>query len=330
MSAPSFRLRLLVVALLGAIAMPAASCGGEKKADAGRTRDSKASSTLIAGDALRGAQVTVGSKEFTEQIILGKLTVAVLEAGGAQVVDRTALGGSSEARSALRSGRIDAYWEYTGTGWLEHLGNDKPIRDPRAQWRRVADADRTNGLTWLDPAPANNTYAFAVRSEAQASLGVRKISDFARLIKERPTDANLCVGKEFRVRNDGLPGVERAYGFKFPRRNVFRIEEGVIYSEVDRGGRCNFGEVFATDGRIAGNELAIIEDDKRFFPAYNPSLVVRSDVVRRHPRIREVFAAIAAKLDDRTLQRLNERVDVDGLSEDEVARGFLRQNGFVR
>ena len=127
---------------------------------------------------LSGAEFTVGSKEFTEQLILGQITLQVLENAGATVNDQIGLAGTVAARKALESGEIDMYWEYTGTGWITHLGHTKPIPDRQKQFEAVAKEDlKKNGIEWLSPpAPANNTYTMAVRSEAYDKLGVKKLS----------------------------------------------------------------------------------------------------------------------------------------------------------
>jgi len=278
---------------------------------------------------LSGAEFTVGSKEFTEQLILGQITLQALEAAGATVNDQTGLAGSVAAREALESGEIDMYWEYTGTGWITHLGHTKPIPDRQKQFEAVAKEDlEKNDIQWLEPpSPANNTYAFAVRSEAYDKLGVKKLSDFKQLIEENPEEATICVGTEFSTRDDGLPGMEKAYGFQFPSENVVKMDEGQIYQATDEGNRCNFGEVFATDGRIAALDLKVIEDDKSFFPIYNPALNVRKQAM--DPKIEKLFAPISEKLDTQTLQKLNAQVDVEGQLPEEVAEQWLSENGFV-
>jgi osmoprotectant transport system substrate-binding protein len=311
---------LAVLAVL-AVALVAAGCGGDDDGGGGAAGGN--------GGSLDGAKLTVGSKEFTEQLILGKMTVALLKHAGASVDDQTGLAGSVAARKALESGDIDMYWEYTGTNWLTYLKKTKPIPDSRAQYEAVKKAEAKNNIALLDPAPANNTYAFAVRSEAAADLGVKKISDFKTLIADRPQDATLCVGEEFTSRDDGLPGVEKTYGIKFPASNVIKVDEGIIYTQVDKGDKCNFGEVFITDGRIAANDLTVIEDDKSFFPKYNPALNVRQDVLDKYPALADIFNPVAAKLDNATLQKLNAQVDVDGIPEDEVAQKWLEDNGFL-
>jgi osmoprotectant transport system substrate-binding protein len=280
---------------------------------------------------LSGAEFTVGSKEFTEQLILGQITLQVLENAGATVNDQIGLAGTVAARKALESGEIDMYWEYTGTGWITHLGHTDPIPNRQKQFEAVAKEDlKKNDIEWLSPpSPANNTYTMAVRSEAYDKLGVKKLSDFKQLVEENPEEATVCVGTEFSTRDDGLPGMEKAYDFEFPKENIVKIDEGLIYQQTDKGDRCNFGEVFQTDGRIAALDLELIEDDKSFFPIYNPALNVRKDVIEEYPQIAELFAPISEKLTTQELQALNAKVDVDGQLEDQVAEEWLSENGFI-
>jgi osmoprotectant transport system substrate-binding protein len=312
---------LRLVGLIAVLAVVAAGCGGAGGGGGGATGDID----------LSGAELTVGSKEFTEQLILGQITLQALESAGATVNDQIGLAGTVAARKALESGEIDMYWEYTGTGWITHLGHTDPIPDRQEQFEAVAKEDlQQNNIEWLEPpAPANNTYALAVRSEAYEDLGVEKLSDFKQLIEENPEEATICVGTEFSTRDDGLPGLEKAYGFQFPTENVVKIDEGQIYQETDKGERCNFGEVFQTDGRIANLDLELVEDDKSFFPIYNPALNVREDVMKEYPQIAKLFAPISEKLTTKELQELNAKVDVEGQLEDQVAEEWLSENGFI-
>jgi osmoprotectant transport system substrate-binding protein len=279
---------------------------------------------------LSGLEVAVGSKEFTEQKVLGQIALQALEAAGATVTDRTGLAGTDAARAALTSGEIDAYWEYTGTGWIIHLGHTEPLADSRKQYEAVAEEDLAkNHIQWLQPAPANNSYAIAVRSEAAGVLGVTNLSSLAVLAELRPEDTTLCAASQFLTRDDGLPGMEKAYNFEFPNDNIVKTQEGEIYRAIDEGGKCNFGEVFVTDGRVRAFDLEILEDDKQFFPIYNPSLTVREEVMNEYPGISDVFAPISEQLDNETLQELNAAVDVHGQSAEDVAQQFLRENGLL-
>jgi osmoprotectant transport system substrate-binding protein len=276
---------------------------------------------------LTGASFTVGSKEFTEQLILGQITIQLLEDSGATVQDQTGLVGSTVVREALTSGEIDMYWEYTGTGWITHLGNTAPVTGSQEQFDAVKEADAANGIVWLDPGAFNNTYAIALASEKATELGLSTMSDLATYAGTDPAGTTLCAAAEFLGRDDGLPGLQTAYGFEFS--DVSELELGLVYTSIDAGEPCVFGEVFATDGRIAALDLTVLEDDKAFFPSYLPSLNVRQEVADANPGLAELFAPVAAALDTETMQGLNSKVDVDGQEPVDVAREFLTSEGLI-
>jgi osmoprotectant transport system substrate-binding protein len=140
---------------------------------------------IAEGVDLSGATVTVGSKEFTEQLILGHMTRLALEEAGAQVEEQIGLVGSTAVREALTSGEIDMYWEYTGTGWVTYLGNEEAIPDPQEQYEAMRDADAANGITWLEPAPFNNTYVVATTDEVAEELGISTISDIGGVLQDQ-------------------------------------------------------------------------------------------------------------------------------------------------
>lgn len=314
------RRTLLPAALAFVLAVFATGCGG---GDGG---------SISENYELSGPQGTirlaVGSKNFTEQEILGSITVLALEAADVEVVDRTGLGGTERVRQALISDDIDMYWEYTGTGWLVHLAHADPILDPQEQYQAVADEDlEQNNIEWLEPGPANNTYALAVREGAYGD--VQTVSDLGRLIEQRPDEATLCVGPEFRERADGLPGLEEAYGFEFPEDNVSVLSATTVYGAVNSGERCNFGSVFNTNGRIPEMSLRLLEDDEDFFAVYNPSLTMREETLEQYPELAELFAPISEKLDTGTLRELSAAVEVEGNSPQEVAEQWLQENGFI-
>lgn len=317
----------LVAAVLAA-ALPVALSGcGSSTSTAGDGTD-----TLVDDVDLTGAELSVGSKSFTEQEILGQITLEVLQAAGATVEDRTGLATTRDTRQALESGATDLYWEYTGTGWLVLLDHNHTIADPRAQFEAVAAEDlRDNGIAWVAPAPADNTYAIAVSDDATEPLAeVETLSDVGDLLAQSPQDATLCVASEFTARADGLPGLERAYGWDLSPEQVVELDqEGLVYEAVARGSVCGLGEVFRTDGRLDQLDLRLLEDDRGFFPPYNPTLTVRQDVLDQYPEIEELFTPIAESLDESTLRALNTRVDVDGEPVEQVARDFLEEEGFV-
>lgn len=280
----------------------------------------------------RDARFTVGSEGFTEQEVLGNITIAAIEAAGADVVDRTGLGGNEEVRQALENDEIDMYWEYTATGWLVFLNETNFISNPQRQYEAVARQDlEENGIRWLPPAPGDDTYAIAASRETQRKYGVQTISDFGRLAEKNPEQATLCFNNddEFRTRFDGLPGMERAYGFEVPEDNLVEVSSEAVYEATQEAEICNFGVVFTTSGFIEELNLQLLEDDENFFAVYNPSLTIDRETLQSYPQLRELFAPISKELDTETLQRLNYQVDVEGEPPDEVARRWLRQNGFI-
>ncbi|CAN5683320.1 glycine betaine ABC transporter substrate-binding protein [soil metagenome] len=278
------------------------------------------------------AQFSVGSEDFAEQRVLGQISIQALEAAGADVTDRTGLGGNEAVRQALLDDDISLYWEYTATGWLVFLANTNPISDPQEQYEKVAQQDlEENNIEWLQPAPANNTYTIVSSPETSQELGVENVSDLARLVEENPEEATLCFGNEndFQSRVDGLPGLEQAYGFEFPEENLIITPLDTVYEFVAQGERCNFGVAFLTSGLLKERDLKIIEDDENFFAVYNPAPTMKDDTLRENPRLEQLFAQISEKLDTKTLQELNSRVEVDGESPEAVAENWLRENGFV-
>ncbi|GAA2084721.1 glycine betaine ABC transporter substrate-binding protein [Actinomadura alba] len=283
------------------------------------------------GQELKGATFTVGSKDFSESIILGEITISLLRAHGATVNDKTNIKGSTNTRTALTSKNIDMYWEYTGTGWVTYLKHTKPIPDAQGQYDAVAKEDLAkNQIVWGKPAPLNNTYAFAIRKDKAAALGVTKLSDLTALAQAKPNEATFCIESEFSTRDDGWPGVTEAYGINVPKSNVKSLDTGVIYSETQKGQTCNFGEVFATDGRIASMGLTVLQDDKKFFPVYNAALTLRQDTSTKYPQIQQYLEPVAAKLTDDVMRQLNAKVDADGLEPETVAHDWLKEQGFVK
>ncbi|MCG5214433.1 glycine betaine ABC transporter substrate-binding protein [Streptosporangium sp. KLBMP 9127] len=280
---------------------------------------------------LVGKTVRVTSKEFSEQILLGKIAVLALTAAGAEVADQTNVQGSVNARRSLTRGDSDLMWEYTGTAWITYLGRENPIPDPWQQYVAVRDLDlRLNHIVWLPPAPFNNTYSMAVAGATARRLGLTNLSDMAKV----PVSARtFCVDNEFFSRNDGFIGMLKAYGLTYgtdvPRSNIRRMSVGVLYDSIAKG-ECTFGDVSTTDGRIEALKLVILKDDRKFFPNYNPSVTIREEVVRAHPEIVGIFDAISAKLTDKVIRGLNARMDVGGEVPALVARDWLRSEGFVR
>ena len=273
--------------------------------------------------------ITVGSKEFTEQLILGQMMILLLEDAGWTVTDQTGLMGTMIAREALEGGDIDVYMEYTGTGLLLHLGHEDPITDPTLCYLTVFQEDlMENGIVWLDPSLFNNTYTLMMRSDDAAALGIDSISDLAAYVNANPGELTFASGAEFQGRPDGLPGVEATYGFEFGDNNVIQMLDGLVYMALYNE-EVEVGMGFATDGRIAAYDLVNLEDDLQFFPVYNVSPTLLYSFVEAHPDVVDVLNQIAPLLDSETMQQLNYEVDGEYREPVDVAHDWLVDVGLL-
>lgn len=288
--------------------------------------------TLLTGAALAGtlstayaADVTVGGKNFTEQQILATMTGQYL-AGLDYDVDTRSGMGSAVLRQAQENGQIDLYWEYTGTSLINY--NDISERlSPEETYARVKELDAEKGLVWLDPSAANNTYALAMRADDAAERGIETLSDLADAVN---ADEELSFGlnAEFYARDDGWRPLLQAYDFRVGRRDVSRMDSGLVYQAL-RDGQVDVGLVFATDGRIPAFDFYVLEDDQNYFPAYALTPVIRQETLDAYPALAEQLNALSAQLDDDTMAALNARVDVERETIEDVAQTFLEQNDLL-
>lgn len=278
------------------------------------------------------ATMTITSKNYTEQLILGKIAVLAGQAAGFKINDLTNVPGSQPARELLKSGQASMMWEYTGTAWMTYLGHEDGISDQQEMWEKVMAQDAGNGVIWGERAPLNNTYAMAVRTEALEGLG--NITKLSQLKDLKPKDLTFCVDAEFNSRSDGLNPMLELYGLKrgsadsVPDSNVGLYDTGAIYSATDAGA-CNFGEVFTTDGRIKALDLTVMEDDLGYFPAYNVVPVFNAKFLEQYPGIEKIFAEISPLLTDEQMQAMNLRVDVYGEEPAQVAFDWMVEKGFI-
>lgn len=306
---------LPVVALTLAGMLGLAACGGGSGAASGSK-----------GDELKGFTGDIGAKDFSEQYILAHLTSKLLNAHGAKTEANTKLVGSANVRQALEKDDFVGYWEYTGTSWITYNGNTSPVKGAEAQFEATKKADAEKGIAWIDPAPLNNTYSFAIRTKEAKKLGVKSLSDVAKL----PTkDQTFCIESEFSTRDDGWPGLKKAYGIDIPDSNVALLDTGVIYTATQKGEDCNFGEVFQTDGRIPALGLTVMKDDRQFFPAYQGGFTLKETTLEKYPAIAKIIGKAAKLLTTAEMQKLNAEVDVDGEDPEDVAEEWLEDQGLV-
>ncbi len=256
----------------------------------------------------------IGSKNFSEQVILGEIAAQGLEARGIPVDRRLNLGGTFVCHQAITAGELDLYPEYTGTAFTAILKR-RPVSDPAAVRAEVADAYRRWKLVWSPSLGFENTFALVLRGDDARRSGIRKISDLASHPEIRPG-----FGYEFLEREDGFPGLAKTYGLDFRDRPV-QMDLGLLYPALESG-KVDLVAGNSTDGLIDAIGGVVLEDDRHYFPPYEAAFVVR-DAVWKRPEVREVLESFAGKIDAGTMRKLNAAVDKDKRRPEDVAKEFL-------
>lgn len=268
----------------------------------------------------RGDVVAIGSKAFTEGIILGEILAQKIEQSGVRVERRFNLGGTNICFEALRTGAIDLYAEYTGTGLMAIL-EQPPMSDPAAVRKTVTEQFAARyDLVWLDPLGFNNTYALAMSQRRADQLGIHKISDLAR-----HPDLRAGFASEFLARADGWPGLQAKYGLRFGD-GPLAMEAGLMY-QAAAVGQVDVISAYSTDGRIDTLALVVLEDDRQFFPPYEAAALARRETLAKHASLRETLATLAGRISEPEIRKMNADVDAGTKSAAEVAADFLRRTG---
>ncbi|MCX6045620.1 MAG: quaternary ammonium transporter [Chloroflexi bacterium] len=280
-----------------------------------------------AGGAAAGANkgtITVASKDFTEQFILGEMYALLLENGGYTVVRKINLGGTPVAQQALLNSEIDVYPEYTGTGLLTVL--KLPVMsDPKAVYDKVkSEYESQFKLTWLDPAPMNNTQALAMTKARATELGITTFSDMVA----KASELTLVGPPEFAEREDGLPGLKKVYG-DFELKSYLPIDPGLRYQALTSG-QADVVVAFGTDGEIAANDLVLLKDDKGLYPPYQVAPVIRQAVLTDHADVAAILNKVAPLLTDETMQKLNNEVSGNKREPADVAKEFLTAQKLIK
>lgn len=273
---------------------------------------------LLAPGCSRVRPLTVGSKNFTEQIVLGEIIAQQLERRlGGSVGRKLDLGGTLLAHQALRNGEIDVYPEYTGTA-LTAVLKLAPSSDPGAVLARVrAEYRRRWRLEWLDPLGFDNTFAMVIRGPDARAQGIETLSDAAR----RKQGWTLGVGYEFLQRPDGLAGLLRTYSLPLAG-SPKSMDLGLLYSALEQK-QVDMAAASATDGMLSVLDVKVLRDDRRYFPPYQAATVVRAESLAAHPGLRAALDQLAGKLTAAAMRDLNHQVDGKHRPVAEVARAWL-------
>ena len=279
--------------------------------------------------------VVVGSKIDTEGNLLGKMIVKLLTARGIPVVDKVGFGTTSVVRKAIIAGELDLYPEYTGNGEFFFNGTDPGVWKDEAkgyQTVRKLDLD-SNGIVWLTPAPANNTWAIAVRKDLAGKEKLVTLDDLARYANAGGS-VKLAGSEEFISSAAALPAFQKVYGFTLKNSQLVSLSGGntaLTEAAAARGtDGVNFCMAYGTDGSLFSLGLVVLTDTRGVQPIYEPAPIIRKDTLARYPAIDSILAPVFKSLDLTTLQSLNARIAVNGESADAVAADYLKQKGFLK
>lgn len=268
--------------------------------------------------------ITIGSKDFSENIVLGEMFAQLIEAKtDLKVVRKLNMGGTFVNFEAIKNGQIDLYPEYTGTALTAQLKMDV-INDADETYRIVSEEfEKQFNIKWLKPLGFNNTYTLAVTNEVFEKYGVETFSELAAISE------NLIFGAEheFFDRQDGYDGLVEIYGMKF-KGEPKKMNVSLKYQAMGSGD-IDVTDAFATDGQIKQFNLKILKDDKNFFPPYYAAPIIRMEVLEKYPELEEILNSLSGLIDDETMMEINYKIDVENQDVKKVATDFLKEKGLI-
>jgi len=290
---------------------------------------------LATASAFAQAKVRVASKIDTEGSLLGQVVIQVLEAGGIKTENKLQLGNTKIVRTAIAAGEIDLYPEYTGNGAFFFADEKNPAwKDAKAGFEKVKALDfEKNKIVWLEPSPANNTWAIAIRKDVAAANKLVSLQDLGKWVSGGGK-FKLAASAEFIERPDALPAFQTAYGFKLSQDQLLTLAGGdtavTIKAAAEQTSGVNGAMAYGTDGPVAALGLVILDDPKGVQPIYAPAPIVRAEVLAAHPKIKDLLAPVFKALDGTTLQSLNAKIALEGQDAKQVAAAWLKGKGFVK
>ena len=289
---------------------------------------------LAIGQAMAADPIRVASKIDTEGALLGNMLVELLENAGYEVEDKLQLGPTNIVRTALLEDQIDLYPEYTGNGaFFSGTTGDPAWKQADAGYEKIRQWDRENNdVIWLQPAPANNTWAIAVRRDVAEENDLQTMQDFGQWVSEGG-DVKLAGSAEFVESKAALPSFQQAYDFQLDQDQLLVLSGGntaaTIRAAAEGTSGTNAAMVYGTDGAIKPAGLKVMDDTQGVQMVYEPAPVIRQETLTAHPDIEGLFAPVFESLDRETLQELNSRIQVAGQPARQVAHDYLKNNGFL-
>ncbi len=294
----------------------------------GGTGTTTASSSAVSGtipNVKLSGTVKVGTKDFTEEFIVGNMYKLLLEQAGAKVDYKENLGGTPVCQAAMQKGDIDLYPEYTGTGLATVLKQPTIGLTAQQTYDQVAKGykDQFN-FVWLAPAPMNDTQALAMTQAGSQKFGIKTISDMVA----KASQLTMIGPPEFQTREDGIPGIMKTYG-NFTLKKYIPVDPGLKYQGLTNG-QADVAVAFGTDGQIAADNLVVLQDDKNLFPISQITPVVRQQALDATPGIKAVLNAVSPLLTDKVMSTLNYEVDGKKREPADVAKEFLTTQGLLK
>ena len=290
---------------------------------------------LVGASAFAQTAVRVSSKIDTEGSLLGSLMIQALEFNGIKTDNKLQLGNTRIMRGAIVAGEIDLYPEYTGNGAFFFSDEKNPAwKNAAAGYALVKKLDAAkNNIVWLAPAPANNTWAIALRRDVAEKNGVKSLADLAKWLSGGGK-FKLAASAEFIERSDALPAFQNAYGFKLNNAQLLTLAGGdttaTVKAAAGQTSGVNAAMAYGTDGALAALGLVVLEDPKGIQPVFAPAPLVRAATLARYPKISDVLEPIFRTLDGPTLQKLNAKIAVEGQDAKKVAADYLKAMGFTK
>lgn len=280
--------------------------------------------------------IVVASKMDTEGSLLGQMIIAILENDGFKIVDNTSLGATKVNREAIINGETDIYPEYTGNGafFLVSDYSADTWKSYTKGYEAVKQLDYdANKIVWLNPSPANNTWAIAIQGELAEANGLKTLADLAKYINSGG-EFKIAGSEEFVSSEAALPAFEMAYNFKLTKDNLLVLAGGNTAQTEQAAARgtdgVNAGMAYGTDGQIAALGLVVLDDNLGIQPVYQPAPIIREEVLLMYPSIETLLKPVFESLSLTTLQRLNALIAVDGLGAKDVAVEYLKEKDFIK
>lgn len=279
------------------------------------------------------APIRIGTKNFTEQFVVGNLMAILLEERGYEVDLKTGMS-STVMREAMETGALDLCMDYTGTQWLTYTGHEFKGESPELMYEKVKAYDEALGLIWLAPIWCNNTYAIAITRKFAEENNIYTLSDFAAYVNEKEGEVPFASDFEFYARPDGILGLQVLYGFAFKPEYITTVLPGLTFEYLAEG-RSTAAMVFGTDPAVVKYDWVVLQDDKNFWPPYDLVPYVRAEVLAANPGLADVLNELIAAFPDdpagarAEMTALNAKVDIDLMEPEEAAEAWLREKGLI-